>query len=108
MPSPVVDAPTDLPLVQLAEFGLQFTGMTKDQARAYAQTVDWTSTLVIPIPRNAAQYKPISVDGVNGYLIERTPYYSEYAIVWVKQGIIYAISGYGDAAVGLAMANALK
>jgi len=108
MPSPVVDAPPDLPFVQLAEFGLQFTGMTKDQARAYAQTVDWTSTLVIPIPRNAAQYKPISVDGVNGYLIERTPYYSEYAIVWVKQGIIYAISGYGDAAVGLAMANSLK
>jgi hypothetical protein len=108
IPSPVVDAPPNLDLAQLAELGLQFTGMSKEQARAYAQTVDWTSTLVIPIPRNAAQYKPISVDGVNGYLIERTPYYSEYAIVWVKQGIIYAIGGYGDAAVGLAMANSLK
>jgi hypothetical protein len=108
MSSPVVDAPSDLPIAQLAEFGLQFTGMTKEQARAYAQTVDWTSTLVIPIPRNAAQYKPITVDGANGYLIERAVDHSQYAIIWVKQGIIYAISGYGDAAVGLAMANSLK
>lgn len=107
MPSPIVDAPADLPLARLAELGLQLT-MSQEQARAYAQTVDWTSTLVIPIPRNAAQHKQISVDGVNGYLIDHSTYYSQYAIIWVKQGIIYAISGYGDAAPGLALANSFK
>ncbi len=108
MPSPIVDAPPDLPLAQLAELGLQFTGMTKEQARAYAQTVDWASTLVIPLPRNATQYKQVSVDGVNGYLIEHAVDHSQYALVWVKNGIIYAIGGFGDATNALAMANSLK
>ena len=109
IPSPTVDTPPDLDVVQLAELGLQFTGMTKEQAHAYAQTVDWTSTLVVPIPRNAAQYKKITVDGVDGYLIQRplddAP---EYAIVWVKDGIIYAIGGLGDATPALSMANSLR
>jgi len=108
IPSPSVDAPPDLNIQQLAELGLQFGGMTKEQAHAYASTVDWTSTLVVPIPRNAAQYKPVSVDGVNGYLIERAPDHSQYVLVWVKNGIIYAISGYGDGTVALGMANSLK
>jgi hypothetical protein len=108
MPSPVVDAPPDLDIAQLAELGLQFTGMTKEQAHAYAQTVDWTSTLVVPIPRNAAQYKKVTVDGANGYLIERAVDHSQYALVWVKSGMIYAIAGYGETANALAMANSLK
>ena len=110
IPSPTVDAPPNLDVQQLAELGLQFTGMTKEQAHAYASTVDWTSTLVVPIPRNAAQYKPLTVDGVSGYLIQRplddAP---QYAIIWVKNGIIYAIGGLGgDTSTALAMANSLK
>ena len=109
IPSPSIDAPPDLDIAQLAELGLQFTGMTKEQAHAYAQTVDWTSTLVVPIPRNAAQYKPISVDGVNGYLIQRAlDDHPQYALVWVKNGIIYAIGGFGDGTTALTMANSLK
>ena len=110
IPSPSVDAPPTLDVQQLAELGLQFTGMTKEQAHAYAQTVDWTSTLVVPIPRNAAQYKPVNVDGASGYLIQRplddAP---QYVIIWVKNGIIYAVGGQGsDTSAALAMANSLK
>ncbi len=111
IPSPSVDAPPDLDIQQLAELGLQFGGMTKDQAHAYASTVDWTSTLVVPIPRNAAQYKPVNVDGgASGYLIQRplddAP---QYAIVWVKNGIIYAVGGVGsDTTAALSIANSLK
>ncbi|MDE3091812.1 MAG: hypothetical protein KGJ80_20760, partial [Chloroflexota bacterium] len=110
IPSPSVDAPPILDVQQLAELGLQFTGMTKEQAHAYAQTVDWTSTLVVPIPRNAAQYKPVSVDSVSGYLIQRplddAP---QYVIIWVKSGIIYAIGGIGsDTSAALNMANSLR
>ncbi len=111
IPSPSVDAPPDLNIEQIAELGLQFGGMTKEQAHAYASSVDWTSTLVVPIPRNAAQYKPVSVDGgASGYLIQRpmddAP---QYAVVWVKNGIIYAVGGVGNDTTGaLAIANSLK
>jgi anti-sigma factor RsiW len=109
MPSPTVSTPPDLDIEQLAEIGLQFTGMTAEQAHQYSQTVDWTSTLVIPIPRNGASYKKVSVDGVNGYLIQRpTDDAPQFALVWVKKGIIYAIGGLGNKAQqALDMANAM-
>ena len=110
IPSPTVVAPPDLDVAALAQIGLQFTGMTADQAQAFSQSVDWTSTLVVPIPRNGAKYAQVPVDGVTGSLIQRplddAP---EYSLIWVKDGIIYAIGGLGnnvDAA--LAMANSLS
>jgi hypothetical protein len=109
IPSPTVVAPPDLDVAALAQIGLQFTGMTAEQAQAFSQSVDWTSTLVVPIPRNGAKYTQVQVDGVTGSLIQRplddAP---EYSLIWVKNGIIYAIGGLGnnvDAA--LAMANSL-
>ena len=110
MPSPTVSTPPDLDLAQLAELGLQFSGMTAQQAHEYSQTVDWTSTLVIPIPQNGATYQQVPVDGVTGYLIQRPADDApEYALVWAKDGMVYAIGGLGaDSAKALALANALK
>jgi len=109
IPSPTVNTPPDVDLEQLAEIGLQFTGMTPEQAHAYSQNVDWTSSLVIPIPKNAATYEQVNVDGVTGTLIQRpVDDAPEYALIWVKNGIIYAISGLGsDSARATAMANAM-
>ena len=96
LPTPVVSAPADLNIAQLAQIGLEFTGMTSEQAAAFTKTVDWTSTLVIPLPRNAATYQQVSVDGVTGTLIQRPADDApQYALVWVKDGIIYAISSLG-------------
>ncbi len=110
IPSPTVDTPPDLDVRQLAELGLEFSGMPADQARAFSQKVDWTSTLVIPIPRNAASYKEIQVDGAAGYLIQRpTDDAPQYMIVWVKNGIIYAVGGLGsDTSQAMAIANSLQ
>jgi hypothetical protein len=109
IPSPTVNTPPDVDLEQLAEIGLQFTGMTPEQAHAFSQSVDWTSSLVIPIPKNAATYEQVNVDGVTGTLIQRpSDDAPEYALVWVKNGTIYAISSLGsDSAQAIAMANAM-
>ena len=109
MPSPTVSTPPDLDIEQLAEIGLQFTGMTAEQAREYSQTIDWTSTLVIPVPRNGASYEQVDVDGEIGYLIQRpTDETPQFALVWVKDGIIYAIGGLGNHAQdALDMANSM-
>ncbi len=110
IPSPTIDAPSDLNVQQLAEIGLRFIGMPQAQARELARTVDWTSTLVVPIPRNSATAKQVQVDGVTGYLIQRSPEASpEYVLIWVKGGIVYAIAGVGtDTAPALTMGNSLK
>jgi hypothetical protein len=109
VPTPTVSAPTELNIAQLAQIGLEFSGMTSDQAAAFTQTVDWTSTLVVPIPKNAATYEQVTVDGVTGTLIQRPADDApQYVLLWVKDGIIYAISSLGtDSQQAIQMANSL-
>ena len=112
IPSPSVNAPASLDINKLAQVGLEFTGMTAEEAIAFTGTVDWTSTLVVPIPSNAATYDQVTVDGgVTGTLIQRSSREGEpttFALLWVKDGIIYAISGRGaNSDLALEMANSL-
>ena len=109
LPSPVVNAPAGVDIAQLAQIGFEFGGMTKEQAAAFTQTVDWTSTLVIPIPKNAATYQQVGVDGVTGTLIQRpVDDAPQYVLLWVKNGRVYAIGGLGaDTQKAIHMANSL-
>src|SRR6202162_1668350 len=109
VPSPLVNMPSDLNLQQLAEIGFQLAGMSATQARSLGQTIDWKSTLVLPIPRFASSYSQVTVNGVQGTLIEgsgrRGP---DYVLVWVKNGIIYGLVGHGDSSNAVALANTLN
>jgi hypothetical protein len=109
IPSPTVNAPADLNVAQLAQIGLEFTGMSKEEAAAFTSTVDWASTLIVPIPKNAAVNKQVDVDGVTGTLIQRPADDApQFALIWVKNGIIYAISGLGtNSPQAIEMANSL-
>jgi hypothetical protein len=111
IPSPNVSAPADLDVNQLAQIGLEFTGMSAEEAASFTSTVDWTSTLVVPIPSNSATYEQVTVDGVTGTLIQRPSREGEpttFALLWVKDGIIYAISGRGaNSEQAIEMANSL-
>jgi hypothetical protein len=109
IPSPEVSAPASLDIAKLAQIGLEFTGMTAEEAAQFTSTVDWTSTLVVPIPKNAASYQQVTVDGVTGTLIERpSDDAPQFALFWVKDGIIYTIGGLGNnAQKALEIANSL-
>lgn len=109
IPSPTVNAPADVNVAQLAQIGLEFTGMTPEQARAFTDSVDWTSTLVIPIPKNAATYQQLTVDGVTGTLIQRPADDApQFALTWIKNGIIYSIGGLGtNSQRAIDMANSM-
>ena len=109
IPSPIVSAPAEVNVPQLAQIGLEFTGMTSAEAAAFTASVDWTSTLVIPIPKNAATYRQVSVDGVTGTLIQRPADDApQFSLIWIKDGIIYAIGGLGsNSGQAIQMANSL-
>ena len=109
IPSPQVSAPASLDIAKLAQIGLEFTGMTAEEAAEFTSTIDWTSTLLVPIPKNAASYQQVPVDGVTGTLIERpTDDAPQFALFWVKDGIIYTIGGLGtNSQRALEIANSL-
>jgi hypothetical protein len=111
IPSPSVETPPDLDMAKLAEVGLQFTGMTPDEARAFSSNVDWTSTLVMPIPIDAATSQQVQVDGVTGTLVHRrssdgVP--ARYMLMWVKDGIVYALSAFGTPDDAVALGNTIQ
>ena len=111
VPSPVVSVPPTLNLPALAEAALQVAGMNAAEAHAFCETVDWSSTLVIPLPRNRSTSRTIAVDGVNGTLIETAPrgrFPGEYALVWIKNGIIYSLAGTGAPDRALAAVDSIS
>jgi len=110
-PSPVVSVPPDLNMAQLAAVALQAAGISADEAEAFCQTVDWTSTLVIPVPRNAGSYEKVAVDGEQGTLLHRaTPQadVEDFTLIWVKNGMIYSIAGVGDPSGAASLADSLE
>jgi hypothetical protein len=106
MPSPTVTAPPGLDLQQLGAAYLQFLGMNPQEAEHFARSIDWASTFVIPLPSGEATYRDIPVDGVTGIMIQHSSH--QYMLVWIKDGIIYALSGTGDGSVAAKLANTLQ
>jgi anti-sigma factor RsiW len=108
-PSPQVNVPADLNIQQLAEIAFQLAGMSDTESRQLAQTIDWKSTLVLPLPRGAGSYSQVQVGGAQGTLINgssnRGPH---YVLLWVKSGIIYGLVGHGDSTDAVALANSLS
>ena len=105
--SPTIEAPPGLNVAQIGEAYLQLLGMTQEEAANFARNVDWTTTLVIPIPRYSAEHQEVQVDGVTGTLV-RTKYGQQYVLIWVKDGIVYALTGNGPTTAALRAANSLK
>jgi hypothetical protein len=109
MPSPTIQAPAGLNVEQIGEAFLQVMGMNKEEAAQFAKNVDWTTTLVVPIPRYETTYREVPVDGVSGTLIQRANGLPrQYMLVWVKDGILYALTGPGDTSTALRIAEAMQ
>lgn len=109
--SPTVVTTPELDLGEIARLGLEVAGMSSEDAAAVTGSIDWASTLVIPVPKGKVRRQQIEVDGVDGVvMVEETtgdgP--AEYAILWVKNGVAYGLNGYGDWGIGLEAANSLE
>lgn len=111
MPSPSVTSDKPFDPAELAVLALQITGMSDAEARQTAAQFDWGTTLVVPLPSQAAASQDITVDGVPGKLItavDKAESPDMYTIVWTKDGFLYAVIGSNGADAGLALANSLK
>jgi hypothetical protein len=110
MPSPVVSGPEGLDLTELGRAYLQLLGYSDEDAAQVAATIDWTSTLVVPLPASEATYDQVAVDGVTGTMIRPVSDYAHdtYLLLWVKDGLIYTLTGAGTDADALKLANSLQ
>jgi hypothetical protein len=107
--SPTVSAPPGLDIDQIGTTFLELTGMSPEEAERFSQKVDWATTLVIPVPNYSASSE-ILVDGVLGvwvYQPERGDR-SRFMLAWVKDGVVYSLSGRGTQMEAVHIANSLN
>lgn len=97
-PSPEVTLPGGLDMTQMGEALLRMLGTPEAEARRLAQEIDWTGTLIIPLPTNLAQFREVAVDGTTGLLLEYTGQAEtgepEQIVLWERDGIVYVVGGY--------------
>lgn len=97
MPSPAVEYPTDLNPTLMGEALLRVLGMPEADARRLATTIDWTSTLVIPLPTDIAEYSEVEVGRAQALLVQARPVDKRYPpagmLLWQYDGIVYVVQG---------------
>ena len=108
-PSPDVNYPADVNPTVLGEALLQVLGTEPGEARRIAESIDWTSTLLLPIPQSLGTYREANVNGVVGVVLEPFDADAEAAVVWQKDGMVYMMRA-GRLSVDelLALANTVR
>ncbi|MFO7624279.1 MAG: zf-HC2 domain-containing protein [Anaerolineales bacterium] len=108
--SPTVSAPPGLDIDRIGAAFLELSGMSPEEAERFSQTVDWATTLVIPVP-NYASSSEVTVDGVQGVLVQQPASrerQTRFSLIWVKDSIVYSLNGHGSTEEALSIANSLK
>ena len=67
--SPELGLPPGADLKQLGDIGLRILGLDADEARRVAASIDWRSTLVVPVPTSAQSFRQVEVNGQKGLFI---------------------------------------
>jgi hypothetical protein len=96
---PVVSIPQGIDLANLADIALRVLGVASDEAYRLAQGVDWRTTLIVPIPADAAAFRQVSVQGHPGLLVVsvrqsargRLP--GEARLIWSSGNRVFALIG---------------
>jgi hypothetical protein len=110
LPSPIVSAPQEIDPAQIAQIALQFLGMSANDAASFTQTVDWTSTLVLPVVRGESKYEQVHVNGNEGALLRSANQRQSdhFSLMWVDNGIVFALNGTGDDTTAINLASQLE
>jgi hypothetical protein len=114
--SPVVKLPEGVDLVRLGEIGLQMAGMSPEEARIFARTIDWRSTILVPVPAEGASFREVEVPGGRGLLVTsyRRPKDGarpggrwQSVVLWSEGDHVFGIEGPGNGVEILEMAQSV-
>jgi hypothetical protein len=105
--SPIVEYPEGLDPQPLGEALLQLLGMDAAEARRLSENIDWTSTLLLPIPTDFATFEEVTVNGGSGLLLNNVSG-PESALVWQENGVLYLLAGSENSGNLLELAESLQ
>jgi hypothetical protein len=98
--SPEVTLPPGADLARLGEIGLRVLGLSASEAHRMATTIDWRSTMIVPLPIDATRFNEVTVHGAKALLITSTgsarpnaPPRDRQLLIWPEGGRVYALGG---------------
>ena len=98
-PTPRLEVPDTVDVRALGEIGLRLVGLNPLEARRFAEAIDWTSTLVVPVPPLVEQFEQITVNGHAGlWMRTAAPGEGEQhtgIVLWAAGGRVYALVASG-------------
>lgn len=112
--SPEISLPTGVDLADLGEIGLRILGLDATEARRVARSVDWRSTMLLPIPSTAASFREIDVRGHKALMVSSTFNTKEgrqrerTLVLWSDGDMVFALSGNISALDLTQMANSIQ
>ncbi|MBN1310232.1 MAG: hypothetical protein JXB30_02355 [Anaerolineae bacterium] len=110
MPSPTVTVPEGVDIQALGGAMLQLLGMSPQEAERMSNTIDWTTTLVVPIPTDMmSNMQEINVRSSSALMFWNDPDAEGHQamLVWQEAGHLYVITGPGTGNI-LAFAEKLQ
>lgn len=96
--SPTFEAPPGVDINKAGQLLLQALGMSPAEAEQFSATINWATTLVVPVPSDM-NYQQVMVEGVKGIYLEEETYPGEkavYTLMWLKDDILNALIGDGS------------
>jgi hypothetical protein len=113
--TPVITFPAGVDLASLAEIGLRLLGLDRAEAYRFAQSIDWRSTLLVPVPAAAATFHQVEVQSGTGLVIETGQQAREglggrggSLVLWSNDDVVYALGGPGRTTDTLQMAQSVQ
>lgn len=115
--SPEVSLPAGLDLERLGEIGLRVAGLDAGEARRFARSIDWSGTLVVPVPLDAASFTEVTVHGQRALLVRSTVPAGGAGpgargpgrlLLWSEGEMVFALGGNLDEVPMVEMAESLR
>ena len=113
--SPDVRLPPAMDLEDLGEIALRIAGLSAVEARRMAGSIDWHTTLLVPVPTTARSFRTVTVNGHQGLLIAARQGTDDIpagrrggiAVLWADGAKVYALTGNAHEADMLEMAKSV-
>jgi len=113
--TPQVSMPTSVDLASIGEIGLRILGLSPHDAKQFSHTINWQTTLLVPVPPMVSSFKQVDINGHSGISLERwvpnptaTPRTAVHAVLWAADGRVYGIESTQRAEDVILMANSVR
>ena len=108
--TPQLTLPNSIDVRALGEIGLRILGLPPTEAKQFAQTIDWHSTMVVPVPPNATSFQQVDISGHRGVLIQHQPGNQSptSTLVWSTPERVFALVSIQHVSEVTAMATSVR